>query len=162
MAGEVGAQLIQGAGLQARFEQALGLARAVLQGLVDQLLDRAATAAVALADLHQRRRTDGQVDVVQADLRCIACQLAAAAVAARAAHQPGLVHLRQQAADHHRVGRQAGGQLFGGTRAFLADQVGHHVQGVGERVSGFHVTTIVTFKPSVEGPLLFHLDTFVP
>ncbi|MNI73375.1 hypothetical protein D3C73_1293770 [compost metagenome] len=43
----------------------------------------------------------------------------------------------------------------------LADQMGHHVQGIGERIRGFHVTKIVTFKPAVEGLLSFHMDTFV-
>jgi hypothetical protein len=78
---------------------------------------------------------------MQGDRRGVAGQLAAAAMTAGAAHQAGLVQLRQQAADHHRMGRQAGRQLLGGARAILADQVRHHVQGVGERVRGFHVTT---------------------
>ena len=72
-----------------------------------------------------------------------------------------LVQLRQQTADHHRMGRQAGRQLPGGARAILADQMRHHVQGVRERVRGFHVTTLVTFISPVQGPHLFHMDTFV-
>ncbi len=98
---------------------------------------------------------------MQGDRCGIACQQAATAVATGAAHQAGLVQLCQQATDHHRMGRQARGQLFGGARARLADQMGHHVQRIGERVREFHVTRIVTFKSPVEGLLSFHMDTSV-
>src|SRR5690348_3949200 len=94
MAGEVGAKLVEGGCLQPLLEQALRFAGTLQQGLVDQLLDRAAAPAFAGTDLDHRRRADGLVDVVQGDRRRIAGELAAATVAARAAYQAGLVHLR--------------------------------------------------------------------
>ncbi|KAJ9649131.1 hypothetical protein H2198_010953 [Neophaeococcomyces mojaviensis] len=161
MSGEVGAELVQRGRLQPRFEQALRLACALEQGAVDQLLDRAAATRIAGPDLHQRRCAHGQIDVMQGNCGSIAGQQAAAAVAAGTAHQAGLLELRQQAPDHHRMGGQARCQLLGGARGGLADQVRHYMQGVGKRVRGFHVTTIVTFKSSVESPHSFHMDTFV-
>ncbi|KAG1221467.1 hypothetical protein G6F35_005973 [Rhizopus arrhizus] len=159
MAGEFGTELVQRGCLQALFEQPLGLARALQQGAVDQVLDRATAAGIAGTDLYQRRRAYGQIDVVQGDGGGVAGQLAAAAVAACGVHQAGPVQLRQQAPDHHRMGRQARRQLFGGARCALADQVRHHVQGIGKRVRGLHVTTIVTFKSPVQSLLSFHMDT---
>ena len=161
MAGEVGAELVQRGRPQARLQQPLCLACPLQQRAVDQLLDRAAAAGVAGADLHQRWCAHGQIDVMQGDRCSVAGQLAATAMTAGAAYQAGLVQLRQQTADHHRMGRQAGRQLPGGARAILADQMRHHVQGVRERVRGFHVTTVVTFISPVQGPYLFHMDTFV-
>ncbi len=161
MAGEVGAELVQRGRPQARLQQPLCLACPLQQRAVDQLLDRAAAAGVAGTDLHQGRCAHGQVDVMQGDRRRIVGQLAATPMAAGAAYQAGLVQLCQQAADHHWMGRQAGRQLLGGAWAILADQVRHHVQGVRERVRGFHVTTLVTFISPVQGPYLFHMDTFV-
>ena len=67
---------------------------------------------------------------MQVDVGRLACQLAATAVPAHAAHQTGLGHLRKQPADDHRMGRQAGCQLLGRARSGLTDQMRHHVQGV--------------------------------
>jgi len=98
---------------------------------------------------------------MQGDGCGIAGQLAATAMTTGAVNQARPVQLRQQAADHHRMGRQAGRQLLGGARAVLTDQVRHHMQGVREQVRGFHVTTLVTFISPVQGPYSFHMDTFV-
>ena len=69
MACEVGAELVQRGRLQARLQQPLCLACPLQQRAVDQLLDRAAAAGVAGADLHQRWCAHGQIDVMQGD-RC--------------------------------------------------------------------------------------------
>ncbi|KAG0924647.1 hypothetical protein G6F32_013834 [Rhizopus arrhizus] len=119
---------------------------------VGVVVDRARAARIAAAALEAAGEGDGGG---------VAGQLAAAAVAACGVHQAGPVQLRQQAPAHHRMGRQARRQLFGGARCALADQVRHHVQGIGKRVRGLHVTTIVTFKSPVQSLLSFHMDTFV-
>jgi len=144
MAGEGLAQGGQGGVVQAGLEQGLGLAVTVVERVVDHALHRAAAAGLAGAGVQQRRRTDGHVHVIQRDLRRFPGQLAAAAMATHAGDQPALVQSGQQAPDHHRMGWQAGGELLGGARAVLADQMGHHVQRVRELVTGFHVTTVVT------------------
>ncbi|MNR64841.1 hypothetical protein D3C85_1876290 [compost metagenome] len=67
---------------------------------------------------------------MQGDLRRLPGELGATPVATHGGHQAAFVQGRQKKADHHGMGRQAGGELLGGARTVLADQMGHHVQGV--------------------------------
>jgi len=95
--------------------------------------------------VQQGGRADRQIHIVQGDLRRRPGELGAAPVATHGGHQAAFVQGRQQTPDHHGMSRQAGGELFGGTRTVLADQMGHHVQRIGELVAGFHVTIVVTY-----------------